>query len=72
MPDYNKAIYNFIKEQIGDVKYAYARDYNARSLKVLAEERYNFPKMALNQWEFALTWAMADTFNGSCEVEKTE
>ena len=48
MSDYNHAIYNFIREQIGDIKYAYARDYNANALKVLAEEHHSFPKYLLN------------------------
>ena len=67
MTDYNIHYYNLAKAHFQDMKYYYG---NLTQDCVQHLLRY-FPKANPNELMHAVNWALADAWNGGCEVETT-
>ena len=66
--DYEKPIYNFICSQIRGLKWIYGRDF--ASIKDTGIKHYGLVGYSDADWDQAWNWAIADEFNGGCEIEK--
>jgi hypothetical protein len=66
MKDYNEQYYNFIIDQIKDLKYAYSDLCDQ-----LISTSIHYAIYPVNEKEFrhAFEWAVANVFNDGCEVE---
>ena len=66
MEDYNARYYNFIYDQIKDLKFYYSDLYKAM---VDTSTHYDIHPVDLKEFKQAFDWCVADVFNGGCEVE---
>ena len=67
MLDYNVKLYNFIRDQIKDTKYIPNKEY-VKGIFDSGEIHYGLKGYSQEEWQQAFTWAIADEYNGGCEV----
>lgn len=67
--DYNKKYYNWIIEQIKDLKYYYGIDQLMNDLIDLSTH-YSIHPINLDEFKQAYEWAIADIFGNGCEIER--
>ena len=65
--DYNQRYYNFIVDQIKDIRYC---PYDLLNVMIETSKHYSIHPININDFELAFEWAVADVFGGGCEIER--